>query len=140
MTNEILSLLVGYNVIDSSKVIEQGWMGSNQYNTGCLIKSTRVHSISDGTIIAVDKDPKTDTWSVTVEVSSQKWIRYCLLSATGTVPGMKVTADTVIGYGYKGKMRLEYCTSEKSEFPVRVLNHQLYKHDPTPILFSMEVI
>ena len=39
-------------------------------------------------------------------------------------------------YGYKGKMRLEYCTSDQSQFPVRILSRQLYKHDPTPIIFG----
>ena len=140
MSNDILSRLVGYNVTDSSKVIEQGWMGSNQYNTGCLIKITAVHSIYDGTVISVEKDPKNNTWSVTVEISSQKWVRYCLLSGVSAIVGTKIKATSLIGYGCNGHMRFEYCTTKKSDFPVRVLKQQLYKQDPTPILFDMEVV
>ena len=136
MSEYVLSVLVGKEVKDPSTVIEQGWVDGNTCNTGCLIKTKGVYSICDGKVIGIEKDPKNNTWSITVEYDSQHWIRYCCLSATGLLTGQAVSEKSSIGVANNGLMRLEYCTSEKSQFPVRVLNQQLYKQDPTPILFG----
>ena len=138
--NEVLSVLTGVEVNDPSAVIEQAWAGADINTTGYIIKSQVVNSICDGTVIAVERDPKDNTWSVTIEINSQKWIRYCNLSATLMITGRDVTRFTIIGYANSGLMRLEYCTSAKSAFPVRIGKRQLYKQDPAPIIFGQETL
>lgn len=132
--NEVLSTLAGQEVDES--VIEQGFIGSNQQNAGCFIKVSVVHSISDGVIIAVEKDPTDSTKTVTVEVDSQHWIRYCRLCASSKFVGAKIQPGDFIGYSDRGLMKLEYCTAEKSQFPVRIIYNQLYKQDPASIIFG----
>lgn len=132
--NEVLSTLTGHSVDES--IIEQGFIGSNQQNAGCFIKAQSIHSICDGIVIAAEKDPSDSTWSVTVEIDNQHWVRYCRLCASSKFVGTKVAPNDLIGYPLNGLMRLEYCTADKSQFPVRILKNQLYKQDPTPIIFG----
>ena len=134
--NIVLSTLVGERIDNPKSVIEQGWSVSIEANTGCLIRTTLVHSICNGKVLAVELDPKNNTWTVTVEFTSNKWVRYCRLGEVEVSIGQQLKPKDLIGVAYKGLMRLEYCNSEKSQFPVRVLNRQLYKHDPTPIIFG----
>lgn len=133
--NEVLSMLTGTKVEDSSSIIDQGF---NSYNGGCTIKTFEVHSICNGTVLAVARDPHYNRWCITVEVNSQKWVRYCNLSAFKVTVGQSINENDLLGYGYKNMMRFEYCTPTESQFPVRTLDLQLYKQDPTPILFGME--
>ena len=135
--NDTLSLLAGKHVDNPRDVIEQGWVGSSPYNTGCLIRTEEVHSICKGTVLSIDKDPKNNTWSITVEVNSQKWVRYCRMASFKVSIGQKLTFNDLLGFSNKGLMRLEYCTPEASQFPVRILKKQLFKHDPTPIIFGI---
>jgi len=132
--NEVLSTLAGREVDES--IIEQGFIGSSQQNAGCFIKVPTVHSISEGIVIADEKDPSDSTRIVTVEVDSQHWIRYCRLCASSKFVGAKTKPGDLIGFSDKGLMKLEYCTAEKSQFPVRIIRNQLYKQDPTPIIFG----
>lgn len=134
--NKILSILSGHEVDES--VIDQGFVGNSQQSAGCFIKTQMVNSISGGTIIATERDPKIGAWVVTVEIDSEHWIRYCYMSATKGIVGSDISQGDFIGYAYKGRIKLEYCTSEKSQFPVRILSKQLYKQDPTPIIFYEE--
>lgn len=135
--NPTLSILSGHPVDNS--VIDQGFVGNSQQTAGCFIKTLHVNSITTGTVLAVEKDPDTSSWIVTIEFDSSIWIRYCYLSATSCIVGKSVLPGTFIGNSYKGKIKLEYCTSEKSKFPVRIDSKQLYKHDPTFLIFSEEV-
>lgn len=134
--NKILSMLSGRAVDES--IIDQGFVGNSQQTAGCFIKTHYVNSISEGTVIAVEKDPRDDTWAVTVEIDSDHWLRYCNLSATTCISGRPISQSNFIGYSHKGIMRLEYCNGDKSQFPVRINNTQLYKQDPTVIIFSEE--
>lgn len=136
MNTSILSTLTGREVSNPRSVIDQGFVGNNPQTAGCMIKSTNVYSICSGTILAVERDPMDNTWCVTVELDSQTWLRYCRLSATGVFAGRTLSKDDLVGYSAKQLMRFEYCTAAKSQFPVRVATRQLYKHDPTPILFG----
>ena len=135
--NVTLSTLTGTNVENPRSVIDQGFVGNSQSTAGCFIKTQAVYSICNGVVLAVEQDPKDSTWGVTVEADSKHWVRYCCLSAAKVLVGGKISVYDSIGYANKGIMRLEYCTSEKSQFPVRVLNKQLYKCDPTPIIFGV---
>lgn len=134
--NLVLSNLTGKRVDDPTTVIEQGWVGSTEYNTGCLIKTSRVNSISSGVVIDIGQDPMDDTWSVTVELNPRLWVRYCRLLTVAVAVGQKLAVSDYIGAAYKSMMRLEYCTNKSSAFPVRALNKQLFKNDPTPIIFG----
>ena len=135
--NKVLSTLTGTKVDNPKSVIDQGFVGNSSATAGCLIKTNLVYSICTGTILAVGIDPSNNTLTITVEVSSQKWIRYCRL-VVDELPdvGKQIQVGDFLGITHKGLMRLEYCTAEKSQFPVRELNYQLYKHDPTPIIFG----
>ena len=135
---EVLTILTGINVDDPRSVIDRGFNGSSQETAGCLIKTFNVNSICKGVVLAIDKDPRTNTWCITVEVNSQHWIRYCLLASTKVSVGQNVFKGDFLGYGYRGTMQLEYCTANESQFPVRILSKQLYKHDPSPIIFGQE--
>lgn len=134
--NEILTTLTGTTVHDPSSIIEQGFLGNSPLTANCLIKAFEIHSICDGTVLTVEMDPKYNTWCITVEVNSQNWIRYWGLADFKVTYGQKITRGTFLGYAHKYKMRLEYCNNVKSQFPVRVSNRQLYKNDPTPIIFG----
>lgn len=135
--NKVLSTLTGNIVNDPKSVIDQGFVGISAATAGCLIRTSIVHSICDGTVIASGVDPLNNTVTLTVEVTSQMWIRYCcLLEDNLPAVGQKVKESDYLGVTYKGLMRLEYCTATTSQFPVRELNRQLYKHDPTPIIFG----
>ena len=134
--NDILSTLVGKEVTNPRTVIEQGFRGKSTDTAGCLMKVYSAFSICSGTILSVDQSPRTDTWCVTINVGVNCWIRYCGLSSTGVLAGAKVKKGDFIGYGNNGHMQLEYCTAEKSNFPVRMSGIQLYKNDPTPIIFA----
>lgn len=135
--NKVLSTLTGTKVDNPKSVIDQGFVGNSSATAGCLIKTNLVYSICNGIVIATGIDPSNSTLTITVEVNSQKWIRYCRL-ASDEIPtiGQIVKTGDLLGVAHKGLMRLEYCTAEKSQFPVRELNTQLYKHDPTPIIFG----
>lgn len=135
--NLVLSILTGSEV--DASVIDQGFSGSSQYTAGCFIKTQSVYSISIGTVISIEQDPKNSRWTVTVKLDDWQWIRYCNLSAVKVKELDEVTLQTHIGYSYKGVMRLEYCTGEESDFPVRISSEQKYKHDPSPIIFAPEV-
>ena len=136
MNTNILSMLTGTTVKDSDNIIQQGYGGSSQATAGCFIKAQSVHSICKGTVLAIERDPVTSAWCVTVWVNSQQWVRYCSLSAVKVLVGSTLNENDAIGYAYKNVMKFEYCTSQKSKFPVRVAMQQLYKHDPTPVLFG----
>lgn len=136
--NKILSILSGKNTDDS--IIYQGFVGNSQQNAGCFIKTSEVYSICKGTVISVEQDPSSGHWAVTVEIDSQHWIRYCELGAIKVKSGQDIDIYDHVGYGYKNLMRLEYCTSETSQFPVRILLNQLYKQDPSPVLFSDDLL
>lgn len=140
MNLDLLSVLTDTKVDDLSKVIHQGYIGDSTHNAGCWINTQAVNSICEGVVLAVERDPKNATWVVTVEVNSQRWVRYCGLSAAKVLSGAKVERGTPIGYAYKNKMKFEYCTSSRTKFPVRILSKQLYKRDPSPILFGQEII
>lgn len=132
--NQVLSILTGKQV--DSSVIDRGFCGTKQVNAGCYIKCDKVYSIYSGVILATEVDPETDTWSVTQEVNSQFWLRYCNLSKVNVSVGSNITLSNYIGDTTKGLVRLEYCNAESSSFPVRILSQQLYKQDPTPIIFG----
>ena len=135
---EVLSTLTGLTINEPRTVIERGFNGSSQETAGCFIKTFEVHSICNGIVLAVDREPKHSTWCITVEVNSQRWVRYCLLASAKVSVGQNIFKDDFLGYGYKGMMQLEYCTATESQFPVRILSKQLYKHDPSPIIFGQE--
>lgn len=132
--NQVLSILTGKQV--DSSVIDRGYCGNYQEYAGCYIKSDKVYSICNGVVLASEKDPKNDTYSVTVEVDSQCWVRYCYLSQVNVSAGAYLKLEDLVGYSTKNLTRLEYCTANESQFPVRILSKQLYKHDPTPIIFG----
>lgn len=133
----VLSQLLGRHVDSSSGVIARGYMGNNTHTAGCLINTNKVFSICTGIVLAVDTDPFNDTITVTVENNSSRWIRYCMLSSANVKVGQTLKISDLIGVGTKSTIQLEYCTSETSKFPVRYLSKQLYKHDPTPVIFGM---
>lgn len=133
--NPVLSLLTGKNIEDPRLVIMQGFAGKSSETANCKMKVSTAFSICDGTILSIDKS---DTWCVTIDMGVSHWIRYQNLSSTGVLVGQRIHKGDFIGYGDKGFIRLEYCTGEKSNYPVRLKGFQLYKHDPTPILFAKE--
>lgn len=135
--NTTLSNMTGQTVTDTSKFIIQGWC--TPYTTGCLINIDNVYSICSGTVIDIGKDDKNDLYSVTVEYNYQTWVRYCLLKSYNVKLGEKIVTTNKIGNAYKNKLRFEYCTVEQSNFPIRVSTRQLYKHDPTPVIFGNAV-
>lgn len=134
----ILPTLTGVKVNNPRDVIEKGWGCGKAYNTGCLIKTSEVHSICSGVVLAVERDPKVNTWTITVEINSQRWVRYCLMGSFKVNAGQSINKGDLLGFACKGLMRFEYCTADKSDFPVRALDRQLYKHDPSPVLFGQE--
>lgn len=138
MNTEILSILTGMSVKDPSSVIEQGYIGDSPLTANCLIKTFEVHSVCRGTVLAIEKEPNFNYWCITVEVDSQHWVRYMSMASYKIKVGQNISKGDFIGYGYRGMMRFEYCISTQSQFPVRIIGKQLYKADPTPILFGME--
>ena len=138
MNTNILSILTGGTVRDPNSVIIQGWHGGRPFMTGCLINTSVAHSICSGKVIDIGTDDKNDLYSVTIEYNSVTWVRYCLLQTCKVSVGDVITLNTVIGIPYKKSLRFEYCNDIVTDFPVRLLQRQLYKHDPTPVLFGME--
>ena len=138
MNTDVLSTLTGMTIKDPRSVIDQGYVGSDPLTANCLIRTFEVHSICRGVVLAVEQEPKYNHWCVTVEVDSRRWVRYRSLASAKVKAGQTVTKDTFIGYGYKGMVRFEYCTDQQSQFPVRILEKQLYKQDPSPVLFGTE--
>jgi len=136
MNTKALSILTGQQHIEVRDVLNKGYSGGDSFNAGCWLNTQDVNSITEGTVIDIGQDPRNATWSVTVEVTSQRWVRYCSLSAVKVELGAPVHIGTFIGYGYKKLMRFEYCNPDKGPFPVRVSMRELYKHDPTPILLG----
>lgn len=136
MNTKALSILTGQQYIELRDVLNRGYSGGDSFNAGCWLNTQDVNSITKGTVIDIGRDPKNSTWSVTVEVTSQRWVRYCCLSTVKVELGAPVQVGTFIGYGYKKLMRFEYCNPDKGPFPVRVSTRELYKHDPTPILLG----
>lgn len=140
MSANVLSTLVGSEIKDPLKVIVQGWHGGQPFMTGCLIKTSVAYSVCEGVVIGIGQDDKNGLYSVTVEYDYLTWVRYCLLDSYEVSIGDTVTKGTKIGKAYKNNIRFEYCTATVSDFPIRNLNRQLYKQDPTPILFGQEIV
>lgn len=140
INTSILSILTNTKVDSPRSVIKQGYGGSDDSNAGCWILTSSVHSICNGTVLSVDRSPSTSAWCVTIEVDANRWVRYCGLGATNVIVGHKINKSDFIGYAYKGLMRFEYCTSKKTKFPVRLLSKQLYKTDPSQVLFGQETL
>lgn len=138
MNTEILSLLTNTEVKEPREVINQGFLGNDDQTAGCWITTSDVYSICSGVVLAVDRAVKNNTWCVTVEVDNKHWVRYCGIAATKVIVGETINRGQFVGYAYKRLIRFEYCTSIASQFPVRILSKQLYKTDPTPILFGQE--
>lgn len=134
--NTVLSTLVGKPVENPRTVIKHGFRGKSSDTAGCLIQAYSVFSICNGTILSVDRSAKTNLWCVTVNAGVNCWVRYAGLSSTGVLSGQTIKKGDFVGYGNNGCMQLEYCTAEPSHYPVRLSGIQLYKHDPTPIIFS----
>ena len=131
--NEVLSTLTGVRVDDPRKVIDSGFNPNTQ---GCTIKAIEVHSLCHGIVIEIGCDPKMNTWCITVEVNSQQWVRYCNLASYKVTLNQTVNKSDFLGYAYKGLMRLEYCTDEVTTYPVRIQMMEMYKRDPSPIIFA----
>ena len=140
MNLNVLSILTGKTVTDPAQVIKQGWHGGPPYMTGCLINTDNVFSICHGIVIGVGKYEKDGLYSITVEYNYLTWVRYCLLDTYNVSVGDTVELHTKIGTAHNGVIRFEYCTSKKSDFSVRNLSRQLYKQDPTPVLFGQELL
>lgn len=138
MNTTVLSILVGHTVKDPNTVIIQGWHGSRPFMTGCLVHTDNAYSICAGKVIDIGSDDKNDLYSVTVEYDYVTWVRYCLLQDYHVSVGDTIIANTLIGTPFKKSLRFEYCNANVTDFPVRLLHRQLYKHDPTPIIFGME--
>lgn len=134
--NDTLSILTGKSIENPRTVLERGFYGVSTDTANCLIKTNNVNCICDSTVLAVGQSPRTNEWCVTTEVGPSRWVRYCGLSSTGVTTGMKLNKKDFIGYSTNGYMRLEYCTKLESNYPVRLLGIQLYKNDPTPIIFT----
>lgn len=138
--NEILSTLTGKKVEDPRIAIMRGFQGVSTYTANCEIKTNSVFSISSGNVLSIERSPRTNNWCITVEVGPSRWIRYAELSSTAVLVGKTIYKRDFIGYGDNGHILLEYCTSNKTNYPVRLLGIQLYKQDPTPILFTKKDI
>ena len=138
MNLDVLSTLTGLTIKEPRTVIDRGFIGNDQATANCLIKTFDIYSICKGLVLAVEQEPKTNHWCVTVETAPQKWIRYRSMASAKVKVGQSISKDTFVGYGYKGMMRFEYCNSKQSQFPVRILDKQLYKQDPSSILFGQE--
>ena len=136
MNLSVLSTLTGFNVTSPTEVIARGYNGSSQETAGSIIKTQTVNSICSGIVIAIERNPLNPNWCVTIEVDSQHWVRYCNLIGASLYVGATVKEKDLIGYSSKNLLQFEYCTTNKSKFPVRVGSKQLYKSDPTPILFG----
>lgn len=137
MTTDILSMLIGTPIKDPSHIIKQGWQGTRPFMTGCLIITDNVFSICQGTVVAVGQDDMSDLYTVTVEYDYLTCIRYCNLKSCNVAFGDQISRGTKIGNTYKGELRIEYCTSEFSQFVARTADRQLYKHDPMPVLTGL---
>lgn len=138
--NDALSTLVGMTVNDPRTVIVRGFAGKSTETANCLIKASSVYSICRCKILAITQSPRNDGWCVTTYISADRWVRYCGLSSVGVLNNQIIDKGTLIGYGTNGQMQLEYCTPEKSNYPVRMLGTQLYKHNPTSIIFTKQDI
>lgn len=139
MIGDILSTLVGTPISDTSAVVLQGWHDSPPYLTGTLIRAASVYSMSTGVVISIGQDDKNNLYSVTIEYNYVTWFRYCLLKTCDIHVGDHVGIGTKIGTASKNTLRFEYCNQVQSDFPMRALGRQLYKQDPTPILFGADV-
>ena len=133
---ESLSILVGRDIETPGLVLLRGFAGKDSDTANCLIKAYSVFSFCNGTVMFVSQNPDDDTWGVTVNVGTDKWVRYCGLSSVDVSVNKVLSKGTFIGYGNNGKMQLEYCTAEPTEYPVRLRGIQLYKHNPAPLLFA----
>ena len=140
MSNQVLSTLTGITVKSPDQVINQGWHGSQPFMTGCLINTVNVFSVCAGLVIDIGVDDKNNLYSVTVEYNSALWVRYCLLKSCNVAVGDRISVGQKVGITHSRLLRFEYCNKDISDFPVRVSNNQLYKHDPTPILFGQELL
>lgn len=135
--NDVLTILTGTDVANPQSVIDQGFVGINATTAGCYVKTTSVYCIFSGRVIYVGTDPLMhNNFTVITEIDAHHWICYCNLSKCNISVGAEVTIRDFIGYAADGIMRLDYCTDHQSQFPVRVGVKQLYKHDPTPIIFG----
>jgi len=137
MNTAVLEILTGMKVNNPRDIIDRGFIGNSSDTAGCLLKTFEVHSICKGIVISIDYENK-GTWCITVEVNSQRWIRYCGLASVKIKSGQTLFTGDFLGYGYRGMMQLEYCTSDVNSYPVRLASKQLYKHDPSPVIFGQE--
>ena len=140
MNTAILSLLTNKKVKQPRDVIDQGYVGLDTETAGCWIKTSDVNSISSGVVLSVERSVKINAWCVTVEVDSKHWIRYCGLGVAKVSTGDTISKGQLIGFARNNLLRFEYCTSIVTKFPVRLLSKQLYKTDPTHILFGQETL
>lgn len=134
--NIVLSVLTHSDVQNARDVIVQGFLGNSTGTANCAIKTTEVYSICMGAVVAVGEDIKKRTYTVTVELDSQHWIRYSNLKQCCIEVGDNIDIETHIGTASGNLVRLEYCTAKESQFPVREGGRELYKQDPTPIIFN----
>ena len=134
--NTVLSALTKTNVTNPSEIIIQGYLGNSTGTANCAIKATDIYSISSGLIIALGEDPKKHTFTLTVQADAQHWIRYSNLKQCKRKVGEYIDVESYIGVASGNLVRLEYCTTQESQFPVRELGVTLYKQDPTYLIFA----
>lgn len=134
MIYDAFSKLTRKTITEPADIILQGFTsGDSGAMTGLLVSIDTVYSITEGTVISVDRDFD-GLWVVTVMYAPDKLIRYCLLDSTSLALGTRVIPTDKIGTAHRGKLRLEYCTTEKSQFPVRISDTTYYKQDPMIIM------
>lgn len=128
----MLSVLLNTKIIDDDMYIEKHWCETPPYNTGMNIKGNNVYSICPGTVLYVGKDLN-NIYTVNVSVNMNQIIRYCNLKSVDVTSGDVIDMNDPIGVAHK-YVHFEYCTSEKSNWPVRINNIQYYKHNPEGLL------
>lgn len=137
--NLVLTALTGDLVENPSEVIVQGYLGNSSGTANCAIKTTDVYSISTGLVISLGEDPKKKTKTLTVQADAQHWIRYSNLKDCVRHVGEHIDVESYIGTASGNLVRLEYCTAQESQFPVRELGVTLYKQDPTYLIFAPRI-
>jgi len=103
------------------------------YQSGIDIEAKHVYAMSPGTVVFVGRSDK--TYSVIVRNDPKRYLMYSNLKTVLVASGDDVDLGDKLGDASKF-VRVEYVTTKKSKWPVRINDTTYYKNDPTDIVYS----
>lgn len=104
----------------------------NGFHTGVDLRTKEVYNLCPSNVVYVGQDSN-KTYTVILQYNRANSVSYSNLKQVIVEPGQFIDYARKLG-DCKDYVHVEYLSDTKSEWPVRIGESTLYKHNPTSIL------